>query len=64
MELFIWIPIMLTTITFLIVLVLVLVAHILTNKPMRVISLNNDAIDFIDELQIDIYEEDYDITDN
>lgn len=64
MELFIWIPIMLTTITFLIVLVLVLVAYILTNKPMRVISLNNDAIDFIDELQIDIYEEDYDITDN
>ena len=64
MELFIWIPIMLTTITFLVVLVLVLVAYILTNKPMRVISLNNDAIDFIDELQIDIYEEDYDITDN
>lgn len=64
MELFIWIPIMLTTITLLIVLVLVLVAYILTNKPMRVISLNNDAIDFIDELQIDIYEEDYDITDN
>lgn len=64
MEYFIWIPIMLTTITFLVVLVLVLVAYILTNKPMRVISLNNDAIDFIDELQIDIYEEDYDITDN
>jgi len=64
MELFIWIPIMLTTITFLVVLVLVLVAYILTNKPMRVISLNNDAIDFIDELQKDIYEEDYDITDN
>jgi heme/copper-type cytochrome/quinol oxidase subunit 2 len=64
MELFIWVPIMLTTITLLIVLVLVLVAYILTNKPMRVISLNNDAIDFIDELQIDIYEEDYDITDN
>lgn len=55
---------MLTTITFLVVLVLVLVAYILTNKPMRVISLNNDAIDFIDELQKDIYEEDYDITDN
>jgi hypothetical protein len=64
MEYFIWIPIMLTTITFLVVLVLVLVAYILTNKPMRVISLNNDAIDFIDELQKDIYEEDYDITDN
>jgi hypothetical protein len=64
MEYFIWIPIMLTTITFLVVLVLVLVAYILTNKPMRVISLNNDAIDFIDELQKDIYEEDYDITNN
>lgn len=64
MEYFIWIPIMLTTITFLVVLVLVLVAYILTNKPMRVISLNNDAIDFIDELQKDIYKEDYDITDN
>ena len=64
MEYFIWIPIMLTTITFLVVLVLVLVAYILTNKPMKVISLNNDAIDFIDELQKDIYEEDYDITDN
>ena len=64
MEYFIWIPIMLTTITFLVVLVLVLVAYILTNKPMRVISLNNDAINFIDELQKDIYEEDYDITNN
>ena len=64
MEYFIWIPIMLTTITFLVVLVLVLVAYILTNKPMRVISLNNDAIDFINELQKDIYKEDYDITDN
>lgn len=63
-DYFILIPIVVTTISCLVLLVLVLLAYIITNKPFTVISLNNDAITFIDELQSEFYEEDYDITDN
>ena len=63
-DYFILIPIVVTTISCLVLLVLVLIAYIITNKPFTVISLNNDAITFIDELQSEFYEEDYDITDN
>lgn len=63
-DYFILIPIVVTTISCLVLLVLVLLAYIITNKPFTVISLNNDAITFIDELQSEFYEEDYDIKDN
>ena len=55
MDMFLWLPIFLVTVALLMVLVLILTAYIVTNKPMKIINLSSDAIDFIDELQRDIY---------
>lgn len=63
MELFLFIPILITGLTLTALLVLVLVAYIVTNKPFKVISLNKDSIDFIDDLQREWLEEDEDVTD-
>ena len=63
MELFLFIPILITGLALTALLVLILVAYIVTNKPFKVISLNRDAIDFIDDLQREWLEEDEDVTD-
>ena len=63
MELFLFIPILITGLALTLLLVLVLVAYIVTNKPFKVISLNRDAIELIDDLQREWLEEDEDVTD-
>ena len=60
---YIWIPVLViaalvVTIMALVVIVAV-VMWIWDNRPVRYIKLSNDAIDFIDELQSDMFKDDF-----
>ena len=58
-----WIPLLIifavVTITLASVTIIAVVMWIWENRPFRYIKLSEDAVDFIDELQRDMYEDDF-----
>ena len=60
---YLWIPVLLITAVVVTIMALVVIVAVVMwiwdNRPIRYIKLSEDAVDFIDELQRDMYEDDF-----
>lgn len=60
---YLWIPVLLITALVVTIMALVVIVAVVMwiwdNRPVRYIKLSNDAVDFIDDLQRDMYEDDF-----
>lgn len=60
---YLWIPVLLITALVVTIMALVVIVAVVMwiwdNRPIRYIKLSNDAVDFIDDLQRDMYEDDF-----
>ena len=58
-----WIPVLLITALVVTIMALVVIVAVVMwiwdNRPVRYIKLSNDAVDFIDDLQRDMYKNDF-----
>ena len=60
---YLWIPVLLITAVVVTIMALVVIVAVVMwiwdNRPIRYIKLSEDAVDFIDELQRDMYKDDF-----
>ena len=60
---YLWIPVLLITAVVVTIMALVVIVAVVMwiwdNRPVRYIKLSNDAVDFIDDLQRDMYKNDF-----
>ena len=60
---YLWIPVLLITALVVTIMALVVIVAVVMwiwdNRPIRYIKLSEDAVDFIDELQRDMYKDDF-----
>jgi|TARA_R100000278_G_scaffold76706_1_gene59680 hypothetical protein len=60
---YLWIPVLLITALVVTIMALVVIVAVVMwiwdNRPVRYIKLSNDAVDFIDDLQRDMYKNDF-----
>ena len=63
MQDYLWIPVLLITAVVVTIMALVVIVAVVMwiwdNRPIRYIKLSDDAVDFIDELQRDMYKDDF-----
>lgn len=63
MQDYLWIPVLLITAVVVTIMALVVIVAVVMwiwdNRPIRYIKLSEDAVDFIDELQRDMYKDDF-----
>ena len=63
MQDYLWIPVLIITAVVVTIMALVVIVAVVMwiwdNRPIRYIKLSEDAVDFIDELQRDMYKDDF-----